>query len=56
MAKECALMGCELPDGWKTIGEQSKNHEDEKVKDQCKLLMEHGFKPTDMFCDECFWK
>lgn len=58
MTKECALMGCELPDDWPNL--QSlilESDENSKVHYVANLLVEeHGFKMTDCLCLDCFWK
>jgi len=55
--KECALMGCKLEPGDLPLGEISEKYKNEMAGHQAKLLMkEHGFKATDIFCEDCFWK
>ena len=54
--KVCRLMGCELPDKWDNLGEVAKNHPVQEIRNQAKLWLKMGYKPTDYLCEKCFWK
>ena len=56
--KKCALMGCELPDDWRSLGEVEackKLHPSVRLQAR-EMVAVHGFKPSDCLCNECFWK
>ena len=57
MAK-CALMECNMPDNWPTLGQiLESNSTIPSVRRQAKILIkECGFKLTDKICEECFYK
>ena len=52
----CALMNCDNVI-LQNLGEVIKDKTNEiDVINQAKLLLKLGFKETDHFCQECFWK
>jgi hypothetical protein len=54
---DCALMGCEIPDESLSLGEIIKKYPNTQAEHQARLLIDnHGFKESDKFCDDCFWK
>lgn len=54
--EKCALMGCDVGT-LQSLGEVIKDTTNElDIINQAKLLLAMGFKKTDHFCQECFWK
>lgn len=54
--KKCALMGCKDIIN-QTLDEVIKDKTNSKqVRSQARLLIKLGFKETDYFCQNCFWK
>jgi len=53
-------MNCELNGYEESLGSLASGKVEcpQEVIDQAKLLMSprHGFKETDVFCGDCFWK
>lgn len=54
--KHCALMNCELPDDSWNLKEIIEKHPNKEVENQARILISLGFKETDYFCNDCFWK
>lgn len=56
--KECALMGCELPDDVMTLQElRDDESTDQGVRNQAGMLIDdYEFEESDSLCEECFWK
>ena len=56
MEKVCALMGCKniIPQTLEEVNRDKTNSK--RIRGQARLLIKMGFKKTDYFCQNCFWK
>jgi endogenous inhibitor of DNA gyrase (YacG/DUF329 family) len=53
----CSLMGCELEEGTPTLKEIIEKSPGTQGAEQATILIKnHGFKPEDKICLDCFWK
>lgn len=52
----CALMNCKdvISQNLREVIKDKTNEVD--IINQARLLLELGFKETDLFCQDCFWK